>query len=135
MKKLWMVGLAMLAGVAVAGDVVITNYIPGYVWVPETFTNAGDSGLSVSNGYLCVPLDALSGVTTNDAASAAGDIRAVVDGILDRVWKGYAANTNKPSQLAVVRAVSASSVNTNIYVTVRYTVDVNKDVGAGVADE
>jgi len=135
MKKLWMVGLAMLAGVAVAGDVVITNYIPGYVWVPETFTNAGDSGLSVSNGYLCIPFAALNDVTTNDASSAVGDIRAVVDGILDRVWRSYTASTNEPSQFTVGRAVSASSVDTNIYVTIRYTVDVNKDVGAGVAAE
>jgi len=135
MKKLWMLGVAMVAGVVLAGDVAMTNYIPGYVWVPGTFTNAGDTGLSVSNGYLCVPLDALSGVTTNDAASAAGDVRAVMDGLLSLVWAGYTASTNRPSQFAVARAVSATSVNTNVYVTLRYTVDVNKDIGAGVADE
>ncbi|HUW61799.1 MAG TPA: hypothetical protein VMZ06_12430, partial [Candidatus Bathyarchaeia archaeon] len=61
--KVLAVAVLVAAGAAWAGDVAPTNYWAGYVVVPAAFTNAGDTGLSVSNAYVCVPLALLDGVT------------------------------------------------------------------------
>ena len=73
-----LLALAALAPCAIAGtNDVITNYFAGYVYVPASTTNAGSTGLTVSNAYLCFPASLFS-ITATQAATATGDVRAVM---------------------------------------------------------
>jgi len=130
--KVLAVAVLVAAGAAWAGDVAPTNYWAGYVVVPAAFTNAGDTGLSVSNAYVCVPLALLDGVTE---ANATNDVRAVVGGLLGSLYASYAASTNKPTYMGVTQDATATVSGTNVWVAMGWNVTVTKALSETIPAE
>jgi hypothetical protein len=112
-----------IAAVPVAGraaDEVITNYFAGYVFVPATSTNSGTTGLTVSNAYLCFPLSILSAnVSTSQAATAAGDVRAVMYALNQEFYASRSLSTNKSASV-IARAADYTTSGTNVLETVTH---------------
>lgn len=126
MRKLlacWIV-LVALEAVCGAAETTITNYIDGYVCVSSTFTNAGDTGLSVSNAYIAIPVDSLAAITETQAgADSSGDIRVLLYAITEHVYNGLEAEgTNAPANLTVGKGLSIQANGTNTDAVVRHTV-------------
>lgn len=117
-----------LASVAVAGDNTITNCFPGYVYVPASMTNAGDTGLTVSNAYLCIPASLLS-ITATEAATATGDVRAVVYGFNQRFYTAREAATNKTAT-TITRATAYAQSGTNVHETVTHIIRTVRQFGS-----
>ena len=111
------------AGLAHGGDIDPTNYFAGYVVVSATHTNSGDTGLTVSNAYISIPLTLFSGVTE---ATATNDVRAVVDGFLNHLYASYTANTNKPTYMTVTRGATAVIESTNLWLEIDWRTNVRK---------
>ena len=108
------IGLTLAAR---AGDIVTTNYYAGYVYMPATYTNAGDTGLTVSTAYLAFPLASLTSLT---AAQATTDVRNIVYRFVDAFYVAYAASTNKPTYILAERTTgrrASSGTNVNEYTT------------------
>ena len=113
-------------------DEVITNYFAGYVFIPASFTNAGDTGLSVSNAYLCIPHSILSAnITTTQAATATGDVRAVMYSINQEFYESYIAkaSTNRSASIPD-RTASYAASGTNINETVYHAIKTIRRVGS-----
>jgi hypothetical protein len=105
---------------APAGDNVITNYFPGYVYVPDSMTNAGDTGLIVSNAYICFPA-ALLTITATEAATATGDVRAVVYDVVQQFYTAREANTNQTAT-SITRGTTYAASGTNVNETVTHII-------------
>ena len=105
---------------AQAGDNVITNYFPGYVYVPDSMTNAGDTGLSVSNAYICFPA-ALLTITATEAATATGDVRAVVYDVVQQFYTAREAKTNQTAT-TITRGTTYAASGTNVNETVTHII-------------
>jgi hypothetical protein len=118
----------LLACASLAGDNVITNYFPGYVYVPNTFTNAGSTGLTVSNAYLCIPASLLS-VTATEAATATGDVRAVVYGFNQRFYTAREAKTNQ-TVTTITRGTTYAASGTNVNETVTHIIRTVRQFGS-----
>lgn len=106
MKKTaaWIVVLGLILAGAARADTVITNYYGGYKFVPNTFADAGDTGLTAGQPYCCFPVTNLSTyLSTNQAAEATGDVRALVQALANRIYLAYyaAASTNRPTGFSV----------------------------------
>ena len=111
-----------------AGDNVITNYFPGYVYVPAAFTNAGTTGLTVSNAYLCIPA-ALLDVTATEAATATGDVRAVVYAFNQQFYTARQASTNQ-TVTTITRGTAYAASGTNVLETVTHIIRTIRKFGA-----
>jgi hypothetical protein len=109
-----------IALTATAGDNVITNYFPGYVYVPTSMTNAGDTGLTVSNAYLCIPASLLS-ITATEAATATGDVRAVVYAFNQQFYTARQASTNQ-TVTTITRGTTYAASGTNVNETVTHII-------------
>ena len=105
---------------ATAGDNVISNYFPGYVYVPDSMTNAGDTGLIVSNAYICFPA-ALLTITATEAATSTGDVRAVVYDVVQQFYTARAAITN-PTATTITRGTTYAASGTNVNETVTHII-------------
>lgn len=66
----------MIAVAALAVDNTITNYLPNYVQVPSSCTNAGDTGLTTGKVYMAFCLDDFTSITTNGSRVSGGPRRA-----------------------------------------------------------
>ena len=121
MKRALAIILALtLPAVALAGNNVITNYFAGYKYVPGTFTNAGDTGLSTNDAYLCFPLSILSAnVSATQAAHATGDVRAVVYAIAQEFYESRAVTTN-PTATTITRGETYAASGSNVNETVTH---------------
>jgi len=103
--------IASLGLSARGADNVTSNYLGAVVYVPASFANAGDSGLTVSNAYLAIPA-ATIGVTSNDYT----DVRAVMYAIAQTyyaAWTNTASTNRSPSTIA--RSSTIETVSTNNY--------------------
>jgi hypothetical protein len=116
--------LAALVASSALGGEVITNYFPGYVYAPSSFTNAGDTGLSTNDSYLCFPLSGFSNaVSATQADDATGDVRAVVYAFAQRFYESRSAMTNSDrSATTIARGVAYSASGTNVAETVTHVI-------------
>jgi hypothetical protein len=129
MKAFWCV-LALTATVASAADSTITNYFSGYVCVPSTFTNAGDTGLSPSNAYVCVPVATLPPLTEAQAAATTnGDVRVLFYAITEQLFQGFTASTNAPANLTIDKVLAIQQSGTNTDAIVQHNVTTRLRVG------
>jgi hypothetical protein len=110
------------------GDNVITNYFPGYVYVPASSTNSGTTGLTVSNAYLCIPAALLS-VTATEAATATGDVRAVVYALNQQFYTARQASTNQ-TVTTITRGTAYAASGTNVLETVTHIIRTIRQFGA-----
>jgi hypothetical protein len=123
------VAAIILTGAAArAGDNVISNYYPGYVYVPATCTNAGTTGLTVSNAYLCIPATLLD-VTATEAATATGDVRAVVYGFNQQFYTARQASSNQ-TVTTITRGAAYAASGTNVLETVTHIIRTIRQFGA-----
>ena len=127
--------IAALASLAAAPLVagtndVITNYFAGYIYVPASMTNAGDTGLTVSNAYLCIP-GSLLGVTATEAATATGDVRAVMYSINQQYQAAWAAKSaGNRSASTPTRGTTYAASGTNVLETVTHVLKTIRQFGA-----
>ena len=112
-----------LALTARAADNVTSNYLGYVVYVPATYTNAGDSGLVVSTAYLAIPAAGL-GVTSNNFE----DVRAVMYQIVQTYETAWTASTNQ-SPSAATRSVYYAASGTNVLETVIHTLKTIRQYG------
>ena len=127
-KSLAILALAILATTGRAADEVITNYFAGYIYVPTTMTNAGNTGLTVSNAYICFPAALLS-LSATEAATATGDVRAVMYAINQQFYTTREAKTNK-SATAITRGVTYAQSGTNVNETVTHVIRTIRQFGS-----
>ena len=109
-------GLIVLCAVLVSALVAvaaapkgISSYFAGAVITPADFADAGDTGLSVSNMYVCLPLAALTN-TEYTSALITNDVRGLVAAVLEAVRT----TTNEAfTTYSITRDIRYSSGGTN----------------------
>lgn len=122
-------GLVLASMTARAADIVITNYFSGYVLVPSSCTNAGATGLSVSNAYACFPIATLQYVTEAQAAGTTnGDVRALMYAVVEHYYQGLDASTNAPESQTIERGLSITDSGTNIDSVVRHAITTKRRI-------
>jgi hypothetical protein len=91
-----------------------TNYFPGVVFTPAAFTNAGDTGLSVSNVYICLPLSAVTN-SEYTAALVTNDPRPMVSSIVKAFRTSIAAKaaTNQFDTYTISETIRYSDTGTS----------------------
>jgi len=117
-------GLLMTVTAIAAPTRVTTNYFPNLKVTTAVFADAGDTGLTVSNVYVCFNIADLTQLT---AVQATQDVAAVVNAILyraDTVMDALA-TTNKPVKFTITDETQSGGA-TNL--TVYYRVEINKNV-------
>lgn len=134
MKTMIAIGLAagLLCGTAArAADNVPTNYFAGYQFVaPALATNTvTDMGIATNVAYVLLPVTTLTDLTTNQAAEATGDIRAIIYGILQAFYVSYTASTNKTPS-SIDRSTAYASDGTNTTETTVHSVRSARTVGS-----
>ena len=117
MKRLTAIAIGIM--VALTGmadpDTAITNYLSGYICVPSTFTNAGDTALSTnaSQGYACIPISDLSYCTEAEASGTTtnSDIRALLFSLVMSLEDTLTAlaSTNQFTYMSISEALSTGS--------------------------
>jgi len=138
MKKvgMLMLGLVLLAGVASAEiTMVTTNYYNDLVVVPATFGDVGDTGLTVSNAYVCFSIAEIPQLTE---AETAADVGELMYGLLEYLYDQIEAlaSTNTPVNFTVKESVGASVSGTNIFVDVQHKIQSKRPATtAGMAAE
>jgi len=103
-----------------APNVAITNVLPNYVFVTNTFSDAGTTGLTVSNSYLCIKVSDLTFLTDAQAGTnTTSDYRALVYALNKATYDHYyaLASTNVPAFFEISETVqNDSSTNADIKV-------------------
>ena len=117
-------GLLMTVTAIAAPTRVTTNYFPNLKVTTAVFADAGDTGLTVSNVYVCFKLTDIAQCT---AVQATQDVAAVVNAILYRADTviDALATADKPTQFTITDETQSSGA-TNL--TVFYRVEINKNV-------
>jgi riboflavin synthase alpha subunit len=112
---------AVLAAAALAHaapPTAITNYYANAVITSATFADAGDTGLSVSNVYICLPVSSLTNAEFT-ASMVTNDVRPFVSAIVQQMQnvQDAAATSNRFATYIVTRTVaySATALSRNIY--------------------
>ena len=130
-----MIAAALLAaaiiGPATAGtNDYISGYYTGYVYVPASMTNAGDTGLTVSNAYICIPAALLS-LSATEAATSTGDVRAVLYSINQQYYTAWAAKAAAVRGASVpTRDTRYAASGTNVLETVTHVIKTIRQFGA-----
>jgi hypothetical protein len=117
MKKTLATLAAIILAATLAGgaDNATSNYLGAVVYIPNTYTNAGDTGLTVSNAYLAI--DAASiGITSNNFE----DVRAVMYQIAQTYHAAWTTSTNRSPSVPTRTAFYAES-GTSVLETVIHT--------------
>ena len=93
-----------------------TDWLSGYVLVPDSFADAGDTGLNTSKAYICIPIDnseavgaGLGNLTEAEANGSSGDVRKVIYELLESMYQWYngIATGSTPSKLTVTRSAGS----------------------------
>ena len=113
-----------------AADNVTTNYFPGYQYIPGTNTDVGTTAIATGTAYVVFPLAGLTDLTEAQASETAGDVRAVMYGILQTYYAAYTASTNK-SQSTATLTQGYSTSTTNVYLDTTHSILTRKILGAG----
>jgi len=97
-----------------APPIAVTNYFAGTVMTPEDFADAGDTGLSVSNLYVCVPIAAITS-TEYTQALVTNDARPLVSAIVEsfRVAIAGMASTNRFTSYVITAETRYDTTGTN----------------------
>ena len=127
MKRAIAAAILIMTGAAHAADNVITNYFD-YKFIPASYTNAGDTGLSTGTAYCVFSVNGLTDLTTNTAAEADGDVRALVYGLLQTFWAAREASTNQ-TQTTIGRGAAYESSGTNVTETIIHSVKSTRTIG------
>jgi len=106
--------LIVLTLTARAADNVTSNYLGAVVYVPSSYTNAGDTGMTVSNAYIAIPAAGL-GITSNNYT----DVRAVMYQIAQTYYTAWTASTNQ-STAAISRSARYAATTSNVTETVTH---------------
>jgi hypothetical protein len=114
-------GLAV--SVYAAPPTSITNYYTGAVVIDNTFTNAGDTGLTVSNAYIAIPLSLLTN-TEFTAQLVTNDVRPFISSMIKRLDLAIAA-------LAATNQFSTFTVSEDV----RYTSATNRTVFRAISEQ
>jgi hypothetical protein len=112
--------LIALALTARAADNVTASYLGAVVYVPATYTNAGDTGMIVTNAYLAIPAAGL-GITSNNYT----DIRAVMYQIAQTYYTAWTASTNQ-STATISRSARYAATSSNVTETVTHALRVDR---------
>lgn len=93
----------------------VTSNIVGFVYVHGSVTNTGETGLSVSNAYVCWPESAFysGSISSNylDSSSSSNSYRRLVYAF-SKTFEDYLTNTastNRPTYLRARESVSGAS--------------------------
>lgn len=120
MKKL-IYSILVLIGLAGSGlsapPTAINSYYTNTVLTSGTFTNAGDTGLSVSNVYICIPLTSITNAQYV-AANITNDVRPFISTMLYTldVRIDAQASTNQFTTFEVTESSTyTSATNRTIY--------------------
>jgi len=122
-KTTAIIAAAILATLAHGADNVTSNYLGDVVYIPAAYTNAGDTGLVVSNAYLAIPAAGL-GITSNNYA----DVRAVMYQAVQTYYTAWTASTNQ-SPSAVTRTPYYATSGTNVLETIIHTLKTVRQYG------
>jgi hypothetical protein len=114
------IALIVLALTVRAADNVTSNYLGAVVYVPATYTNAGDTGMTVTNAYLAIPAAGL-GITSNNYA----DVRAVMYQIVQTYYTAWTASTNQ-STATISRSTRYAATTSNVTETVTHALRVDR---------
>jgi len=90
---------------------VVTNYFTNAVITANSFTNAGDTGLSVSNSYVCFKVAELPQLTDSQASN---DVGAVMHSLCDYLYDQIQAlaSSNRPVYFTVSENIQAQTDGT-----------------------
>ena len=105
---LFVIGL-LVAGSCLAGpSEAVATYFTNNVVTTAAFTNAGDTGLSVSNAYLCFLVSELGDLT---ATQATGSLAAVMYEIEEYLYGRIQSltSTNRPDYITIGRQIEYNS--------------------------
>jgi len=83
---------AIACNIHAAPPLAITNYYPGTVITTNTFADAGDTGLTVSNAYICIPVAAITN-TEYTAALVTNDVRPYISAMILKLQQSIAAQS------------------------------------------
>ena len=140
MKRIPTAALLTIAlTIAAHADVTNTSWYAGYVYVPATATNAGDTGLTVGTGYACFPQTNMYYATTNACAGATAgtDVRAVVHSLLKTAFISYTADvaaSDRPVGFIVTEGSSYDPTDTgDLTMTYKVTVTIVLPTTPGAA--
>ena len=111
------------------GENTPTNYFVGYIYT-GSFTNAGTTGLSTSQEYVCIPRGILSANLTDAQANATtGDIRAIIYSIVQRFYEAREASTNQTAT-TISRGTAYNASTTNVNETVTHIIKTVRRLGS-----
>lgn len=101
----------------------ITNYYAGTVVTSNTFADAGDTGLTVSNTYICVPLAVITNAEYT-AALVTNDVRPYISAMVRALQTAISAqpSTNRFTTFTVSEEA-------------RYTSATNRIVFRGISEQ
>ena len=110
---------------------------PGIILVPNTFNDAGNTGLATTTAYIAFKLADLAGLTEAEAHHSTGDWRYIVRGVVEALYDDYdaMATADKPDNMTVTES-SLISTTTAGESNRTWTVTATLNTGAlEVADE
>ena len=95
----------LVAGSCLAGpSEAVATYFTNNVVTTAAFTNAGDTGLSVSNAYLCFLVSELGDLTTTQATGSLAAVMYEIEAYLyDRIQS--LASTNRPDYITLAEQI------------------------------
>jgi hypothetical protein len=115
-----------------APSIVITNWLPGYVFIAATNTDVGTTGCDTGTAYVCFPFASLEFLSETDATT---DVRSV-QFALEKWWFDQyqaSASSNRPTMLTISET-SVYDASTNADLRMKYTTEVKiKISGTGVS--
>ena len=79
---------------------------PGIILVPDTFNDAGNTGLATETAYVAFKLTDLAGLTEAEAHHSTGDWRYIVRGVVEALYDDYAAmaTADRPDNLTITES-------------------------------
>ena len=103
--------LAILTGVATAADFSTTNWFPGSVVIPSTFSDAGDTGMSTGVAYVAFAVTNLDTLTEANSTNAFSLVHHLLRDLY-ATW--YAtASSNRPSTTTMSETSTFTAGETN----------------------
>jgi hypothetical protein len=106
----------------------ITDYFTNYKLVPSTFANAGDTGLTTGNCYLCFRIDDLDHITEAQAAESGGSstFRQMVISLVKAMYDAIQAiaAADRPTKL-VIYLNNTNSGDADLKLTMNVQADVD----------
>ena len=109
-----LIAVALAVNVYAAPPTSVASYFSGAVIVPASYTNAGDTGLTVTNAYVCIPVTTLA-VGEFASASTTNDVRGLVSSIVSHLASSIAGmtSTNRFTSYTISETVQYTATGSN----------------------